>query len=96
MRTHRMFRIFAFVLCLSGFVWIGIGNLQFRQSIRTTLKDAYADMERVAPGSAGDAGKVLNSYYESVYDHLPPIVLPASMLMLGSTFLLLARKPNNA
>jgi hypothetical protein len=91
-----MIRIFAFVLCFSGFVWIGIGDLQFRQSIRTTLRDAYADMERVAPGSAGDAGKVLNSYYESVYAHLPPTVLPASMLMLGATILLIVRKQRTA
>jgi hypothetical protein len=87
-----MIRILAFVFCLSGFVWIGVGNLQCGHSIRTTLRDAYADMERVAPGSAGDAGKVLNSYYESVYHNLPPTVLPASMLMLGATILLFVSK----
>jgi hypothetical protein len=92
--THRMIRIIAFVLCVFGFVWIGISNFQFRQSIRTTLRDAYADMERVAPGSSGDAGKVLNSYYESVYENLPPTVWPASMLMLGATILLFVRKQN--
>jgi hypothetical protein len=90
-----MIRIFAYVACLSGFVWIGIGNLHFRQSIRTTLETAYEDMERLEPGSAGGVGKVLNSYYESVYNNLPATVLPASILMLGSTVLLFARKPKS-
>ncbi len=87
-----MIRTTAFVLCLAGFAWLGAGHLQFRQLIRTGLRDAHVHMEQIAPGSAGGAGKVLNSYYESVYDHLPPVVLPASMLMLGATILLLARK----
>jgi len=91
-----MIRIIAYVICLSGFVWIGIGNLHFRQSIRTALNEAYAEMELIEPGSVAGVGKVLNLYYESIYQHLPPTVLPASMLMLGSTALLLARTSKNA
>lgn len=89
--------ILAYTLCLAGFAWIGIENLRFRQSIRTTLGDAYSEMEIVSPESAGGAGKVLNSYYESVYKNLPSTVVPGAMLMLGSTVLLLATvaKRNN-
>ena len=53
-------------------------------------------MERVIPDRAGDAGKVLNSYYEDVYLHLPSIFWPAGMLMLGCTVLLMVRRPNKA
>lgn len=93
-RNHQLFRIFAFILSLSGFIWILIGNFQFRQSIRIELKDAERVMEHEATSST-DRYKVLNSYYESIYENMPPTFIPASMLMLGSALLLLARKPNN-
>jgi hypothetical protein len=41
---------------------------------------------------------VLNEYYEDVYKHLPHMILPAILLLVGATVLLIAgkrRKPNN-
>ena len=43
-------------------------------------------MDHVIPEHATDAGKVLNSYYEDVYKHLPSILWPAGMLLTGQPF----------
>lgn len=86
-----MIRTIAFVLCLCGFVWICVANLKFRQSIRTKLQETYIAMERVSPGSSDGPSKVLNSYYESVYEQLPPTLVLASMLMVGATVLVVMR-----
>ncbi len=84
-----------YFFCVAGFVWLGVGNLQFRQSIRTTRSEAYASLNQLDPDAADRAGKILNSYYESVYDNLPPTLLPGSILMLGATLLLLAGNRND-
>jgi hypothetical protein len=92
-----MTRVLAYAVCLAGFVWLGLGSVHFRQAIRTSLADAYPRFERVVPPDhVGDAGKVLNSYYEDVYLHLPSIFWPAGMLMVGSTVLFIVRRPNKA
>jgi len=91
-----MIRIFAFALCLAGFVWLGFGDLHFRRSIRTTLDQAYSELHRVDPDPAVGTGKILNFYYELVYRNLPHMFLPAAMLMLGSTVLFLTRRKKNA
>ena len=57
---------------------------------------AYSQLDRVVPDRASDAGKVLNSYYEDVYIHLPSIFWPAGILMVGSTILLMIRVPSKA
>jgi hypothetical protein len=90
-----MIRILAYIVCLSGFLWLGLGSLRFRQSIRTTLNGAYSELHRLDPDSSDVSGKILNSYYESVYSNLPHTVLPATMLMLGATVLLLTKKTMN-
>jgi len=91
-----MIRLLSYVICIAAFAWLGLGSLHFRKSIRTSLKDAYALMDRVDPDHAGDNGKVLNSYYEDVYRHLPAIVVPACMLMIGATALLLSGPAHKA
>jgi hypothetical protein len=49
-------------------------------------------MRHVVPEHATDAGKVLNSYYEDVYAAIPSIFLPAGLLMVGATVLILVRR----
>jgi hypothetical protein len=91
-----MLRLLSYVFCVAAFLWLGLESLQFRRSIRSSLSNAYALMHRVDPEHADDAGKVLNSYYEDVYRDLPAIVVPACLLMLGSTALLLLRRAHKA
>lgn len=67
-----MIRFIAFVVCVGAFAWLGLGTLHFRQSIRTSLKDAYSLMHRVDPDHATDSGKVLNSYYGMSIAISPP------------------------
>ena len=74
-----------------GFVWLGLESVRFRRSIRESLQAAYSRINRVLPDQATDAGKVLNSYYEDVYAHLPSVFWPAGMLMAGATILFLVR-----
>ncbi|MGX9725771.1 MAG: YdcF family protein [Candidatus Electronema sp. VV] len=96
--TASMIRIFAFILCVSGFIWLGAGNLQFRQSLRTCQHEAYAVLYSIDPDFSRRCtdGKLLNLYYESVYNSLPSIVLPAFMMMAGATALLFVGKRKNA
>jgi uncharacterized SAM-binding protein YcdF (DUF218 family) len=88
-----MIRILAYALCVSGFIWLGVEDLQFRESLRTCLHEAYAVLSSLAPD---DDGKILNLYYESLYKRLPSIVLPAVMMMAGSTVLLFVGKRKDA
>ena len=87
-----MSRYLAYLLCMVGFVWLGLESVRFRRSIRESLQAAYARMNDVVPAQATDAGKVLNSYYEDVYAHLPSVFWPAGMLMAGATILFLVRR----
>jgi len=87
-----MSRVLAYLLCVAGFVWLGLESVRFRRSIRESLQAAYARMNHVVPEQATDAGKVLNSYYEDVYAHLPSVFWPAGMLLAGATILFLVRK----
>ncbi|HZJ17959.1 MAG TPA: hypothetical protein VFD27_23105 [Chthoniobacteraceae bacterium] len=91
-----MIRLISYVLCLTAFIWLGVGSLRFRESIRVSLKEATSLMYRVDPDHAGDNGKVLNSYYEDVYDNMPAIVVPACILMVGATVLLLSGRVRKA
>jgi hypothetical protein len=86
-----MSRYLAYLLCMVGFVWLGLESVRFRRSIRESLQAAYARMNDVVPAQATDAGKVLNSYYEDVYADLPSVFWPAGMLMAGATILFLVR-----
>lgn len=87
-----MIRFVTYACCFAAFVWLGLESLHFRKSIRTSLSDAYAMMQRVDPDHSNDNGKVLNSYYENVYRDLPAIVVPACMLMAGCTVLLVTKR----
>lgn len=91
-----MTRALAYAVCLAGVVWLALESVHFRQAIRTSRDDAYSRMEHVIPDRVGDAGKVLNSYYEDVYLHLPSMLWPAGMLIVGSTVLFVVRRPNKA
>jgi hypothetical protein len=73
-----------------------LGQLQFRQSLRTSLNQTYSTLHAVDPDSSATSGKVLNSYYESVYEGLPHTFLPGVMLLVGSTVLFVTRKAKNA
>ena len=88
----NMIKALSYAVCISGFVWLGFGSLHFRQSLRTNLRQAYFEIDRVYPNNASDLGKFLNLYYESVYRSLPSTFWPATMLMVGSTVLLLHRR----
>ena len=87
-----MTRPLAYMVCLAGFVWLGFESLRFRQTLRSSLHEAYSRLHRVIPDHATDAGKVLNSYYEDVYANIPSILLPASMLIAGATVLYAVHK----
>ena len=87
-----MSRVLAYLLCVAGFVWLGLESVRFRRSIRESLQAAYARMNHVVPEQATDAGKVLNSYYEDVYAHLPSVFWPAGMLLAGATVLFFVRR----
>jgi hypothetical protein len=90
-----MIRILIFTIGFCSFVWLTYESVQFRQRIRTDLAQAYSEGQRIDPGFAGGAGKVLNFYYESVYRDLPHTLLPATILMVCSVVLLLSsRRPN--
>jgi hypothetical protein len=91
-----MIRILAYIVCLAGILWLAIESVRFRQAIRNSLQTAYSQLDRVVPDRADDAGKVLNSYYEDVYLHLPSTFWPAGILMVGSTILLMVRMPRRA
>jgi hypothetical protein len=87
-----MIRILAYGFCLAGFLLLALESVRFRQVIRSSLHEADSRMEHVVPDRAGDAGKVLNSYYEDVHEHLPSVFWPAVMVMLGSTVLFIVRR----
>jgi hypothetical protein len=89
-----MTRVLAYAVCLAGVVWLAFESVHFRQAIRTSRDDAYSRMEHVLPDRVGDAGKVLNSYYEDVYLDLPSMFWPAGMLIVGSTVLFIVPRPN--
>lgn len=89
-------RTIAYIVCVLGVVWLGLGSLQFRQSLRTSLNQAYSRLQVLDPDSSGSSGKVLNSYYESVYESLPHTFLPGVMLLVSSTILFMARRAKNA
>jgi hypothetical protein len=91
-----MIRLISYVLCLTAFIWLGLGSLHFRESIRVSLKEANSLMHRLDPDHAGDNGEVLNSYYEDVYKNLPPTVVPACILMIGATVFLLSGRVRKA
>jgi hypothetical protein len=82
-----MIRVIAFAVCICSFLWIVFTSVQFRRAIREDLAQAHSELQRVDPSVAGDCGKVLNLYYESIYRDLPTALLPAAALMLGSTVL---------
>ena len=90
-----MIRVLIFVVALCCFAWLTYESVQFRERIRTGLVAAQAEGQRLDPGFAGGAGKVLNFYYESVYRGLPTTLLPAGLLLACAFVLLLApRRPN--
>jgi len=90
-----MIRILIFAIGFCSFVWLTYESVHFRQRIRTDLAQAYSEGERVLPGFAGDAAKVVNFYYESVYRDLPNTLLPATILMVCLAVLLFtSRRPN--
>jgi hypothetical protein len=92
---NTMIRVLAYGTCLAGFLWLALASVRFRQAIRDSLGDAYSQMAQVVPDRAGDAGKVLNSYYEDVYFNLPSVFWPAGIWMIGSTLLFIARQRHN-
>jgi hypothetical protein len=92
MLASNLVRTVAYVICVLGVAWLGFGSLQFRRSLRTSLTAAYSQLNAVDPNSSGGSGKVLNSYYESVYDSLPHTFLPAALIIFGSTLLLIRKK----
>jgi hypothetical protein len=49
-------------------------------------------MGRAVPEHATDAGKVLNSYYEAIYQRLPDVLWPVGILAASATVLLTMRK----
>ena len=83
----------AYAVCVAGFVWLGLDSLRFRKSLRSSLNDAYSTLNRLFPDSASDSGKVLNRYYEALYEALPHTFLPGLMLIAGSTILFLGKRP---
>ena len=89
--AHPMTRILAYVSCLAALMWLVVGQLHLRESLRTTLRDAYSLMGRVIPDHTADAGKVMNSYYESIYRNLPSVMWPVGILIVCSTILLKTR-----
>ncbi len=91
-----MIRVISFAVCIVSFAWLALGSLQFRQSIRSSVRDAYSLIHRVDPEHAADNGKLLNSYYEDVYRNLPSTIIPAGMLMGGATALLIIGKRRRA
>jgi hypothetical protein len=91
-----MIRVLAYIGCLMALAWLMVGHLHFRESLRTSLQDAQSLMGRVDPDHAADAGKVLNSYYESIYRRLPVVLWPAGILMVSSTILLMTGTPKKA
>jgi hypothetical protein len=91
-----MIRLISFAICVAAAVWLGLGSWKFRQSMRSSLKDAYSLMHRVDPEHAGDNGKVLNSYYEDVYRSLPATIFPACLLVGGATVLLVGGRRHKA
>ena len=82
-------RVIAYVACIVAVAWLAMGHVQFRQALRDLLQPAYGQLSRDEVN--GNAGKVLNSYYESIYEALPNTVLPGAILMIGSTVLFFTR-----
>ena len=90
-----MIRTLVFAVALCCFAWLAYESVQFREQIRVDLTEAQAEGQRLDPGFAGGAGKVLNFYYESVYRDLPNTLVPASALIICAFILLLSgRRPN--
>ena len=92
-------RVAAYSACLLSVAWLFLDHLSFRQSVRTSLDSAYAYLHKSDTASLDHSGKVLNSYYESVYAALPHVVLPGLILVAASSFLVFSRgpkKPNKA
>jgi hypothetical protein len=91
----KFVRIAAYIICLAGFVWLGLENIRFRRALRgPALGNAYSALYRILPdrADATDSGKVLNSYYEDIYDALPRTFLPGVMLFGGATILLFNKR----
>jgi len=89
----RLVRIAAYIICVAGFAWLILDGLRFRKSLRESLAPAYSALNRLFPESAADSGKVLNSYYEDVYEAIPHTVVPGLMLLGGATILLFNKRP---
>ena len=91
-----MIRVVAYVSCLAALGWLVISHVRFRASLRTSLQGAYSLMGRAVPEHATDAGKVLNSYYEEIYQRLPDVLWPVGTLAVSATVLLTTRKAKKA
>ncbi len=92
-----MIRIVSYIFCLACVVWLVLGALSFRQSIRNDVNEAHARMSEFDSGSPGKHGKILNRYYEDIYENLPYMIFPASLVFVGSTILFVVnrkQKPN--
>jgi len=93
-----MIRMITYACCVAATAWLVLGSIQFRQSIRDDVNQAHSRMYQFDPDSPESYGKFLNEYYEDVYKHLPHMILPAILMLVGATVLLIAgkrRKPNN-
>ena len=88
----RLVKIAAYIICIAGFVWLTLDSIRFRRSIRESLLPAYSALDRISPDSAADSGKVLNGYYEDVYNALPHTLVPGCLLLGGATILLLNKR----
>ena len=91
----KLLRIVACTICIAGFAWLILDSLRFRKSLRYSLLPGYSTLNRISPDSAtaNDYGKVLNSYYEDVYNALPHTLVPGFMLLAGATILCFNKRP---
>ena len=87
-QENEMIRMIGYGLCVAAAVWLVVGSIQFRQTIRDDVNKAQARMYEFDPNSPGAHGKILNGYYEDVYRCLPHMILPALLVLGGSTVLL--------
>lgn len=82
--------VIGYVLCAVAFCWLAVDNLQFRQSLRTSLGEAYSLMPQDEMNDR--PGKVLNWYYESLYAQLPDPIAPGLLLIGRAAILFISRR----
>lgn len=93
MKEHRKVlsgSVVGYFLCAVAFSWIALDNLQLRQSLRTSLSEAYSLMSQDEVN--GQPGKVLNWYYESIYAQLPDPTAPGLLLICGAAILFISHR----